>query len=127
MTPAPEQQRARKRTADGYGQNLIADIRSGWRFLACRRRAAQWRQSPEGTQEALHLCPMLERFGDFVFTADPIDEAPWQGQRWFVIERIWHGFPDPPRYAFFALQGDTVWAAQDFSTWPTAWTVTSAG
>ena len=39
-----------------------------------------------------------------------------------ALERFWHGWPDPPEFAFFAFVPDgSVWAAADFADWPECW------
>ena len=44
------------------------------------------------------------------------------GCRWAVLDRMWRGWPDPPEFAWFALDADdSVWAARDFDWWPEAW------
>jgi hypothetical protein len=43
------------------------------------------------------------------------------GRQWIVRERDWSGWPDPPRYVLFVLEGETVWMARDFDRWPSLW------
>lgn len=44
------------------------------------------------------------------------------GRIWVMGENIWCGFPDPPPYAFFALDADgAVWAGRNFDAWPQQW------
>jgi hypothetical protein len=66
---------------------------------------------------AIEADPIVGRFGDLTIGVAEID-----GRRWIVRERDWHGWPDPPRFAFFVLDQGEVWAGTDFDRWPSGWT-----
>ena len=107
---------ARKKRGDGFGQSLLDDIRFARRFRRLRRTAIAWRV-PEAAEEDLILGdPMLGRFAEDVAAL-----GEHEGMACVVLERLWHGWPDPPRYALFAVTDGTVWAAADFDEWPAAW------
>jgi hypothetical protein len=76
-----------------------------------------WRQASPEEQNWLKTQPELETLGDFLFLAPGIED-----ELWFLIERIWHGFPDPPKYAFLAydLNGQLI-VAKDVDRLPGAW------
>jgi len=102
---------------DGFGQSAIDDLRFTLRFRRCRRIAAAWREPTAAEARAIEADALLGRFGDVTLAVADID-----GRRWTVRERDWYGWPDPPRFAFFAVEGDgTVWAGADFDHWPRAW------
>lgn len=95
-------------TGDGFGQSMADDIRYLARFRRCRRQRVTWRVPTDDEVAAQDTHPLLGRFGDW-----PVLVAEVDGRRWSVRERIWHGWPDPARYAFFATQGEEVWAGAD--------------
>ncbi len=108
--PDPEPQ-------DGYGQSLIDDIRSAHRFRALRRQAIVWQPPSQWPGNLDTDFPTLERFGDGALC--------WHsdgGETRVIIDRMWHGWPDPPEFAIFAFDSERqiVWAT-DFMTWPQAW------
>ena len=105
-----------KDPADGFGQSLLADLRFLWRFRRCRKTVIDWRKSTADEAAAQEAHPIVARFGDVAVAVAEVG-----GRQWIVRERDWHGWPDPPRYVFFALDGGAVWAARDFDTWPGAW------
>ena len=86
------------------------------RFRRCRKvpvvgRKPSWEQAREDDKH-----PLLGRFGDDSFAEVIVD-----GRRWLVRERDWHGWPDPPRYAFFAMEEDNVWCGAEIDYWPDLW------
>ena len=102
---------------DGFGQSLLDDARFVWRFRACRRRAVEWRKPDDATRAFYDGHALIGRFGDGTLAVAEVD-----GRTWIVRERDWHGWPDPPRFVFFALEPDgRVWCARDFHVWPQAW------
>lgn len=102
-------------TNDGFGQSLFDDLRYRCRFRACRRLPIAWRRpSPEETAR-WDAHPIVSRFGDLLAVATR------DGRDWVVRERLWHGWPDPPEFAVFALDGEAIWLAKDFHAWPPAW------
>jgi hypothetical protein len=104
---------------DGFGQSTIDDLRFTLRFRRCRRMAVCWRVPTTEEARAIEADPILGRFGDVTIALAEVD-----GRRWLVRERDWHGWPDPPRYVFFAMDGTDVWAGADFDWWPSAWQLT---
>ncbi|MGD1869028.1 MAG: hypothetical protein ACFB0F_05845 [Neomegalonema sp.] len=49
-------------------------------------------------------------------------ETKWVFETWIVLSRTWHGYPDPPEFAFFAIDAaDDVICAADFDWWPKNW------
>ena len=102
---------------DGFGQTLAEDLRFLARFRRCRRRATSWREPSAEERRGHDAHRVLGRFGDYSIATATMD-----GELWLVRERDWHGWPDPPRYAFFALAGDDIRVAADFDYRPIAWT-----
>ncbi|WP_294325240.1 hypothetical protein [uncultured Sphingomonas sp.] len=102
---------------DGFGQSLLDDLRFWRRFRRARRRPILWRMPTDAERAVIDAHPILGRFGD-----DTIGIAEVDGERWIVRDRVWHGWPDPPRHVFFATVGDTIRAATDFDRWPPRWT-----
>jgi hypothetical protein len=101
---------------NGFGQSLWDDLRYAFRFWSRRRRAVTWRAPTEAEQREFEAHPVISRFGDpLPLVADVGTE------RWLVRERMWWGWPDPPRYVFFALEGGRIFVAQDFNSWPAGW------
>lgn len=92
---------------------------------------ARWAQRFQAyAEQQINWCPAADYSGNFV--ADyPLVNAYAETLHSFahvdrrlcvVMERTWHGFPDPPQYAFFAFEGAVLWAARDFDDWPQNWT-----
>jgi hypothetical protein len=102
--------------SDGFGQSLADDVRFALRFRKCRRRDVVWRVPTWDEGRAFDIDPIIGRFGDITIAVAEVD-----GRRWLVRERDWHGWPDPPRYVFFALDGSGIWAGADFDGWPKPW------
>ena len=66
--------------------------------------------------------PRFEPYAEFAeWVAEP--EGRDGPEKWVVMSRAWHGWPDPPEFAFFAQDaaGEVICAA-DFDWWPKAWT-----
>ncbi|AYJ87946.1 hypothetical protein D3Y57_12055 [Sphingomonas paeninsulae] len=100
-----------------FGQSMGEDIRFMWRFRRCRRLSVEWRTPTQEEVSQIAADAILARFGDVTIAVGEVD-----GRRWIVRERDWHGWPDPPRYVFFAVdQSGAVWAARDFDWWPRGW------
>lgn len=106
-------------TAEGFGQSLADDLRFIWRFRRCRRQAVDWRLPGDEERRILDGDPVLGRFGDMTQLVADVG-----AQRWIVRDRDWFGWPDPPEYVFFALEGTTIYVARDFNGWPPAWGTT---
>ena len=103
---------------DGFGQSVADDARFFLRFRAMKRRAISWRKPGEAEGAEIETHPVLGRFGDCTIAVADVD-----GLRCLVRERLWHGWPDPPEFVFFALATDgSIWSARDFDLWPRAWT-----
>ena len=101
---------------DGFGQSLGDDLRFPLRFNCCRDIATTWRAPTVEKRQAQDAHPVLGRFGDDAHAVAHID-----GRQWIVRERDWYGWPDPPRYVFFALEEGRIWVARDFNVWPRPW------
>ena len=102
---------------DGFGQSLFDDARFMWRFRGCRLRAASWCAPSDGERMHYDVHPLFGRFGDATTALAIVD-----GRTWIIRERDWHGWPDPPRFVFFALKPEgSIWCARDFHVWPQAW------
>lgn len=108
---------ARKKRGDGFGQSLIMDIRFARRFAGMKRAAIEWREPSAGEEAEILDDPMLGRFADDVAAL-----SEYEGRACVVMERLWHGWPDPPRYVLFVVDDGKVWAAADFDAWPPTWT-----
>ena len=102
---------------DGIGQSFADDARFIWRFRACSQRPVLWLKPGEANCAFYDGHPRIGRFGDSTIAIASVD-----GRTWVVRERDWYGWPDPPRFVFFAREAQgTVWSARDFSVWPQAW------
>jgi hypothetical protein len=101
---------------DGLGQTVLDDLRFVARFRRCSRMAVTWHVPSEAEARSDDEHGTIGRFGDETIAVAHVD-----GRRWIVRERDWHGWPDPPRYVFFAEEGKTIWAARDFNKWPRRW------
>jgi len=107
---------ARKKRGDGFGQSLLADLRYARRFRRMRRTAIAWREPTASEESEILADPLLGRFADDVFAL-----GDHENRACLVMERLWHGWPDPPRYVLFVVDDGEVWAAADFDSWPRAW------
>ena len=103
-------------TDDGFGQSLFDDLRYLRRFRACRAQPIAWRQPTAQQARRWEAHPIVGRFGDLLAVAT------LDGRDWILRQRLWHGWPDPPEFAWFVLEGDAIWAAADVDRWPAAWT-----
>lgn len=101
---------------DGMGQSWLTEIRQYWRFVKCRRKAVVWQSNIEAIEHDTQLMRELLRFGD-----ETVASACVAGRHWIVRQRDFYGWPDPPRFVFFAIEGDRIWAAADFHDWPAKW------
>ena len=103
---------------DGLGQGFWTDILWSWRFRRLRSRAIAWEKPSYQEQAAWRADPELSRFGDFLVAVASID-----GRRAWILENIWNGWPDPPRFAALVREPDgAIWLATNFHHWPKAWT-----
>lgn len=101
---------------DGLGQNLAEELRWWRRFRRARRSPLSWRAPGVEENREILTHPTMKRFADAAVAL-----AEWEGRRWIVLERDWHGWPDPERYVLFVLENEEVWLAWDFAQWPDAW------
>ena len=108
--------RGRPADIDGFGQTILEDFRFFWQFRRCRNVPVFWRRPTIEEKNAQSKHEVIGRFGDEAYAV-----ADMQGELWIVRERDFHGWPDPPRYAFFAVRGDQIWIAKDFDVWPRQW------
>ncbi|WAJ28279.1 hypothetical protein [Antarcticirhabdus aurantiaca] len=98
------------------GQSLCDDLRWARRFRQVRRLPVPWRSPTPQERRSICAHPTFGRFAD-----DAVALADWGERRWIVMERTWSGWPDPPTYALFVLEGEAIWLARDFDGWPSAW------
>ncbi len=101
---------------DGLRASPWEELRWCPRFRRSRRTPIPWRKPTRDEESWASRHPDLGRFADSLFAV-----AAFAGRRWFVGERLWHGWPDMPRFVLFVLEDETVWAAWDFGRWPPAW------
>lgn len=109
-------QPAARRGGDGFGQNLIDDARWLLRGRALRGKPIVWRRPDYDEGRAIADDPFLGHFADTVTALAWVD-----GLACVVLERTWHGWPDPPRFALFAMRNRQIEIAIDFADWPAAW------
>jgi hypothetical protein len=106
---------------DGFGQSLLDDLRFMHRFRPCRNAQIAWRKPTREEDANYDGHVIIGRFGDSTEAIAVVDQ-----RTWIVRERTFYGWPDPPRFAFFALDaGGTIWAAADFHEWPRGWAIGS--
>ncbi|PAX08206.1 hypothetical protein CKY28_11590 [Sphingomonas lenta] len=103
-------------SSDGFGQSVTDDLRFLLRFRRCRRTPVAWRDPTPAEMDFWEAHPIVGRFADSTYAVAEVD-----GRRWVVRDRLWFGWPDPPEFAWFVLDGEAVWAAADFNDWPRAW------
>ena len=104
-------------TSDGYGQSLFDDVRSAARFRALAKQPLIWLSPTDYPGDVYADFPALERFGDRCFAYKRSED-----EEWLIIDRCWHGWPDPPEFALLAFDsGKKIVTGYDFSDWPTAW------
>ena len=105
-----------ERDFDGLGQSWTTDILWLWRFRQCRRREIEWNLNPEAFERAATILPRLRDFGNATYATAQVSK-----QTWIIREAYFHGWPDPPRFTFFAMEADHLWAAGQFVDWPENW------
>lgn len=107
---------------DGYGQSLMDDLRSARRFCKLRKQSIIWQAPDQWPGDIYAQFPSLDRFGDGI--------VGWHeavSQTMIIIDRLWHGWPDPPEYAWLMFdEGGRIIAGYDFNTWPQTWVKSSA-
>ena len=103
---------------DGFGQSAIEDARYYWRSRQCRKMQVEWRRPLPEDRVAWDTHPLVSRFADDLLALADVD-----GRSWIMKDLMWSGWPDPPEYAFFVMEGDTVWAVADFDRWPANWSL----
>ncbi len=103
---------------DGFGQSIVDDLRFLLRFRRLRHLRVAWRKPSLTEADLWDAHPIVGRFGDGTYAVAEVD-----GRRWVVRDRLWFGWPDPPQFAWFVLEGERVWAAADSNTWPQAWQI----
>ncbi|MEO0912709.1 MAG: hypothetical protein AAFY59_06950 [Pseudomonadota bacterium] len=102
---------------DGLAPNFWVDTLWEWRFRRARRRVLAWCAPTEDDRAFWAGRADLAPYGDWLDCVTDVD-----GRRWFAVSRDWHGWPDPPEFAVFALEpSGTVWMARDFANWPRVW------
>ena len=103
---------------DGFGQSFIDDLRFLARLRRYRRLAVRWEAPSWQEERDWDDHPIVGRFGDMTIATALI-----AGRRCVLRDRDWFGWPDPPRYAVFILDGQDIWAAGDMNVLPPCWTV----
>jgi len=101
---------------DGLGQGLMQDLLWFLRFRRATRRAIPWRRPSADDEGWIGKRPRLVHFGE-----GTVAVTEYAGRRWIVRDSDYFGWPDGPRYTLFVLEGEAVWMAWGFNTWPTAW------
>lgn len=107
---------AGKEPLAGFGQSVWEDLCFVFRFWSRRRRLVAWRAPSDAELREFDADPVIGRFGDQTRLVADVG-----AERWLVRDRLWWGWPDPPRYAFFVLKGQRILVAADFNAWPTGW------
>lgn len=102
--------------SDGFGQRFFEDFRFISRARKLRKTPMEWRKPSRDEEQQILADPFLGAFAD-----DAIALAWHDGHACLVLERMWHGFPDPPRYAVFAMLESKIRLAADFHDWPACW------
>ncbi len=98
-------------------RNLAETVVDRLRIATRERRMVSWRH-PDSEERA--------RFGGVVeMFADALDAiATSEGETWLMGERLWFGFPDPPRYMVVFLDAESrVIAATDLDRLPQGWMI----
>ncbi|MBB1178303.1 hypothetical protein DSM05_03935 [Pseudomonas sp. FW305-3-2-15-E-TSA4] len=106
---------ANKVTKGVPSSGLMNDKRANERL----RRTVEWRTPTSTEQKAFEAHRTLKTYADFLVAAVETDD-----ESWILMERVWHGFPDPPRWIFIAFgpDGRTI-CGGDFDHIPTNWTM----
>lgn len=115
----------RQGSREGFGQSILEDMRFLIRFRSCRSRTTLWRTPSDDERRALADHPIIGRFGDQTLLVADVEadlRAELRAELWIVRDRDWWGWPDPPRYVFFALAEERIRVAADFYKWPAGWT-----
>ena len=83
-----------------------------------KKRSITWRSAEPAEYEWFKTQPNIEALGDFLYVAPDEDDL------WLLIERTWHGWPDPPRFACLAfdVSGKLI-VGGDFEVVPATWTL----
>ena len=98
------------------GKNLQEDLVFLNRFRRCKKRDVVWRAPSAEERLRWDEHPILDRYAQGTDWIAEVD-----GRVWMVRSRLFHGWPDPPEWVFFAMEEDKVWAAGDFDWWPRRW------
>lgn len=126
---------------------MLEDLLFWARFRARRRAAAVFQPVCMPARWRWGYDPRFEPYSDGIEWVGRPSAPRFQGEVWLVGERLWHGWPDPPEFVFWALAaGDApngpnrrtaqetkdaraaLRCAADFDAWPAAWTrLESAG
>ncbi len=101
---------------DGFGQTLLDDLRFAVRFWRAAGMPVTWRRPTPAEAARIEADPVMSRFGDTTVAVATVN-----GQNWVIGERDWWGWPDPPRYVFFALRSTVIEIARDLHVIPRAW------
>lgn len=105
-------------TDGGYGQSWLDDVQSARRFNALARQPLVWLPSCAYAGDVYADFPIIEKFADFVLAYRQDEEGDC-----FILERVWHGWPDPPEFALVTFDRDKrIMCGHDFDAWPELWT-----
>ena len=102
-----------------WNTGLLSGVKHAFALQKRKRRRTVWQRATPEEYQWLKTQPQIEELGDFLFLAPAIED-----ELWLLVERTWHGFPDPPLYAFLAfdLEGKLI-AGGDLDHLPRTWTL----
>ncbi len=101
---------------NGFGQSYVDDRRFRKRLKVLRKQRILFRKPNAEEDKHFDQHMIFGQYGDF-----NVAIAEHEGETLVIRERIWNGWPDPPQFVFFALQGKEVTCAADFNFWPGKW------
>jgi hypothetical protein len=106
---------ANKVAKDAPSAGLMNDRRANERLA----RAVVWRTPTATEQKTFDAHRTLKTYAEFLVAAVEVDD-----ESWILMERAWHGFPDPPRWIVIAFGPDgQMICGGDFDHIPTNWTM----
>ncbi|MEL6978893.1 MAG: hypothetical protein AAGM38_09465 [Pseudomonadota bacterium] len=101
---------------------MIKDLIDLFRTRARRGAAASFAPVCMPARWRWGYDPRFEPYSDGIEWIGRPSERRFAGELWLVGDRLWHGWPDPPEFAFWALGRDgDVRCAGDFDGWPRLW------
>lgn len=104
-------------------RSMLQDFIDLFRFRARRRAAARFAPVCMPARWRWSYDARFEAYSDGIEWVGRPSAPPFAGEFWLVGDRLFHGWPDPPEFAFWALGGDgRLRCAAEFDWWPAAWT-----